>query len=484
MTITPITPARFQCGTVSEFEAALSNAVAGDTITLADGVYRLTVNVTNSSFAANQAAGFAGMEGITIRGASGHRDTVVLTGAAADTGGWGLLLTGAQLWAGFAHLSFNFSNQLSSFLAGDGKLRLEDVTLAGPQRVYGTLLSRGADREAMETLFLRVQCDHSSNDCFSFWAWWRDPAKRQRLVDCVGFNAGGDDNAQVLTTHHGLPVEVYGGSYRDAPANIVANGDGSFYSFFTRFGGSGCVADSGLFGCTVATTGNPVGVAIAPQAYSGGSNTYVLFSRLCSVAVSQAQIGNTTNCPLGHSLFSAEPQGRGWLGMHGGCLATGNVLAGGDDGCLLDYFSSNTNDVRLTGNTFLFSACGLSYQSPNYRLFVTNNAFYGNDVSLALASACNNDFFSDYNTYDPVCVANSAAVFGANDTTNVDAAIDPATLRPVAGGNADDTGLGYGWCGDSDPFGLVWLFHPARAPRGARAVQRVYPDSVLFPDAW
>jgi hypothetical protein len=70
------------------------------------------------------------------------------------------------------------------------------------------------------------------------------------------------------------------------------------------------------------------------------------------------------------------------------------------------------------------------------------------------------------------------------DLTNIQPDVVLTTLRPTPGGNCDETGIGYGFCGGSDYHGLVYLYHPARAPRGARAVQRWWVDGVLFPDAW
>ena len=484
------------CTNTADFTNAVSKAVAGEQIVLADGVYELDQIFLADHFTANMILGNIGPEGITIRSASGNRDHCVLTGVGTN-GGWNITGVGMKQPALFQGVTFNFSNMVVGFWPFGGKWRMQDVRFTGRGPCdgdrAGNVNFRALENDALQVDMLRVQCDNSDGRAFTFSGVQNlgvtNAGSRVRLVDCTGFTAGSNFVDRVLLASYQLPVAVYGGDYSDAQDTLVdASYGNTVHCFWTRFSDGARVAHLrgvSLFGC-IFTTGTS---DIEPQ-----TNSYVLFSSLNATypyAVYTLIYAATDGQIVSHNRLRGNA-GRALWSYRGGAVYEGNILEGWTDGILAGWYSSgSTNPVRVTGNTFVRCARAMEDLQGSFRMTATNNAcFQSAESSVYLDTSATNLFLSDFNVYDALTapclpygqgdIIQGWIPAGPGDILQASAALD-SRLKPTSAGNCATNGVGLGRLGDSDPWGHV-LYYTTNASRGARA--RPVNTGVLLPDVW
>lgn len=483
----PIGTRQWNCTTVDEFQNAISNSVGGDAIVLSEGTYSLTINVANGNFASNGSPW-----GITIRGATGNRDAVIISTSATNAGDWTLQGNSVtNLSALFLKdLTFNLTNHFGAITFNGGVARLDNVRVTGPT-MTPTLASITLSTVSYNLDFLCIdsQVDSGSDDLISATGPGTNrPASKIRIVSSTAYRPGNATAAQCVTTHSGQVIEIYGGYYADANANVLANGDAATitYGFWPRVSNgpgtnsgasTGVAMFGGWFDFDDTTT-------IIPP-----TNSYWMFTRVAR----QAGI-SSSSCPgslIAHNRFFKPPNSPSNFGINqsrsvGGTGVTvlGNILYGM---AAAGYFNSGTeavftNKTLLLHNTFDSVETAFDLRASFLYLGLTNNACTGNTAGIANLAAAYMPYIStDFNTIDPSIDADF--VPGANDIVNANAALD-SNWFPTAGGNSDTNGAYLGYVGDSDPFGFVLIYSETKVPRGARARNAIFPGARLSPDFW
>jgi predicted RNA-binding protein len=444
------------------------------------------------------------MSGITIRGMSGNPAGVVLTGADTNSGMWWFVPSSPSAGdppARFKGLTFVFTNRtVGNLYWTGGPLIMEDVVVdacsAADEIVHTDCVG---DVTFLRCTFAGRNWTNGMNSQAFVGVWGAASNNATlRLVDCTAFGSGTNTSAYIVGGHAGgTPPEVYGGTYFDSSSRLIMSGGlGGAYSFFTKFPNTGPpfirtnTAYTSMFGCRAETRG--AGWFTIYPSLGVRSNAYLLFSSLSATnyPASSTMVGriavneDTNDCPVAHNRITLDG-GRFLTLSTGNKTYVGNIVRGAGEGArVYNYTSGNGMPSRLLGNTWVTNTLAVSYGFTNFALAMTNNAFVGNTTAFTMYDyIATNTLRAGYNIIDNTIDA-GAYQWPASNTTNVNAAVSIITSIPTAAGNCDDTGLGYGWAADSDPWGLVWLFHPARAPIGAVSVQRTYADAVVFPDAW
>jgi hypothetical protein len=471
MSIVPKNPPNWICFNTNDFQYAITNCVAGDTIGLMDGYYALTINPVDSSFSSNANAGWSGMEGVTIRGLSGNRDACVLGGAATNLGVW-TVSSGGHLVASFCDLTFDITNSIRTATLQTGNWRLENVRFTGTNMVAGggdtVDISDVGGTASIHADLLYCRADTSSQDLFNFNG---SSSGYIRLVCCIGIQPGDGAGSQCITSHSTLPVEVYGGFYgTGGVSNAVPFASGSDAAPLFLFFIKQPISNVGGMNQSLCAFGCDIGETFAQNTVqplvSGG---YILFCK----------IGQQNGISCDHSrLFNKAVGNRTIWPRSGRHSFSGNIVTSLGTG-LVNRFSSGVGTNSITQNTFVQCATGVDAEDTQLTLWWTNNVCYSNTSTMILSTTQTNGlFFSDFNTIDK-SVSNYLP--GANDLTNTPAALNNR-LFPISGGSCDTNGATSTFVGDSDPFGYVLIYQTNMVPRGARARAGVFPGSALYPD--
>lgn len=487
------------CTNAFELDRAIGSAVCGDQIVLADGTYPLdAIAIVHNTFTNNEREGFKGGEGILIRSESGNRDSCIITCAATNNSGfWSLNQSGASNATYFRDLTFDFSNSSSEFQIAGGHWTFGNVRFTGSQapgsdagpgnsalggQTVQELISIESSVTPVFADFIECEADHSLRDCWSGSGYGSltGGASQVRLINCSAFVSGPNRNDQLLTTHGGIALDVYGGSYSDSIAP-VANGAITDYCnlFFTKISGgprdAGTWQDFNSFGCHLICSNSQFVLQ---------TNSYVAFSRI-----------EETNEAAGESIFSYfnEPyvihnvlssrSGLGRAFFEYVSISTnniGNVMEGFSEAVRLNNSVSNiVIPQAFIGNSFVNCGNAISGGDDNLPFVLTNNVTSNAMTSVSADGA--QSLGGNYNVWGGRL---DNYTHGANDFTNQNANLTEQYF-PVAGGNCDTNGFsGLGYVGDADPYGLVWIYAPNLTSRGARSIPRVYRGAVLYPDEW
>ena len=298
------------------------------------------------------------------------------------------------------------------------------------------------------------------------------------MVCCTGSLAGSQNNAQVITTHTGLPVSVFGCKFSDAQMNVSANDNeaGSLtYAFFCDFekgAREGGVEKTVMYGCYQDRGTGPGDnkedmTWCYIKASPGGAST---------TSVARAYSGTLESCYLesdtgtGRAIFNREL---------GAGKAEGCIFDNWGEAILLDFLSGGPylTPLESTNNTFINNTEAIQ-QNTGLPLSLTNSAAKDNSSSIVTSAGGFAEITGSSNTLDANVDSDYTGL--ADDILAVDAALDSA-LRPTASGNCDENGIvpSSQVLGKFDPFGLERTLDKDTIPRGARA--RLVSTGDLYP---
>lgn len=480
-------------------QAAMASANASGgyvNIRCAPGTYPLTIPVDRNTFAANHTVGGRfGMEGIFITGLTGNRADVVITGNGSGTNGnWDLNHSSAvNQYAGYAGLkdvTFDFAGIDATFAATSGNWLVQNCNFTGASSSSKDLFAFACNaNRAISIDILESNASTAGSDCWNGSGdTTTNAASRARLINCSGSVAGPNVNDQIVTSHAGLPYEVYGGTYSDANLNVVANDSGTTngYFFFSTFtpGARNCGIVNGinLFGCTITQTSGSGTLYPGDQ---GSNNGYHLFNHgTINGYRSSASAVPTAGSVITGNLYSPVGTTRVYFPSIGNSPAfRRNIAIGTTQADILrvaNYASGSTNAIIATSNTFVATTGGVTINDATLPCTFTNNAITstsGTQITAGGATTTGN--------YNTARSKNASYTNGANDTIGSNAAIDATSYIPTASGNCDNNGdPNIGFAGGTDAFGWVWNYKTSTPPRGARSRPAVYSGADLYADVW
>lgn len=479
--------------TVAEFKTAVAAAVSGDEIVLAAGTYTLDVAITQASFTANNGVGGrVGAEGIRIRGATGTRGDAIVTGNGVSTNGnWSLTQTGATGRTWFEDMTFSFAAIAAGMDLIAGKYSCRNVNWTGASSNADDSISfAGNASGAIDAEFVLCNAASSGQDC-----WNGDgnaatnAACNVRLVNCTGDTAGANSNDQVLTSHNGLPVSIYGATYTNAVANVVSPDAATtpVHCLYCTFGPG--AREAGLKWCNLFMC--VAEVKASNTVFPGQANGYVAGNRITATgfisstslfrSASGTAIPATTTIE-GNWLYSASATGRAYFASVGASAPfRRNVVVGFNTDAVrvANYSAGSTTAIAIGANTLV--TCGATVNDASVPVTLRGNAFTspsGTQLTAGGATTTGN-----YQTYR----SQSGYTAGANDTAGSNAAVDATTYVPTASGNVD-AGTGDGTtfpeAGGLDYRSFAWVYAAGSPPRGA--VGRPVRDTAysLLPAGW
>lgn len=482
LTMPAITGATRNVNDVPTLKAAIAAAVAGDEIVLAAGTYLLDVNITATSFTANNGVGGRiGAEGILIRGATSNRTLYVIGCAANGQGDWSLTQTGASLRTGFKDLTFTFGgSNTSAFSVIRGRFSVQNCRFTG---TIGANLDcfNGIGSTTTNGLYLdcyKCQADTSVADCWNF----NDGNTTDnliRLIDCIGHTSGAVFSDQALTTHNGLPLYAYGGHYYNSVQNVTANGGPGIipvtYLYFVRTSRgarAGFVSNAQPFACLLETMATAlVGWAAAPAV-----------ANIVEAGVREATNNNTI---YEGNLFRNAAAIANWYGyfpnVNTTTLFERNICSGFQTGLRFNN-GAGPGAQTARGNSIVSAFFAIDKTTT----FTTTAT--GNVSRLSAARGVNVDVTGmanlsvSYNTWDGA--ADPDYIPGPNDVAAT-AALD-ANFLPTAGGNCDGTGnpVAIDWVGGTDYVSFLLEISSTTRDRGARCRPRLIVNAELTPDIW
>jgi hypothetical protein len=469
-----------QVNSVATFKTAMAAAVSGDIIELAAGTYALDVAISNTTFAANGNSA----KGILIRGATGTRSDVVITGNVSGTNGnW--LLTGGPSSAEpimFKDLTFSFQGLgACSFTQNTGGYGLyENVRFTGVATAVDTFLFNNTST-AVVIDAMWCSFDNSAGDCVNgAGTAGQNAASRVRLIGCDTELPVDAANGQGITSHTGLAVSTYGGTHKSANANIIAPDAATtpMYVFYARLEKgtrrAGFSNVTIMYGCyaDVLTTVTIPTTALWKGNYLVGDGSTVIRN-----ATVGAQIeGNYCKWASGASV-------RGFHNSNATGDVAGvifNIFDGFPEGARFMDSAGAGGTVRSTNNTYANDTTGLNLQDNNLLVINKNNAVYTATTGVNCTATSMPNITTNYNTIDPTIDADFVA--GANDIVNANAALD-SNLFPTASGNCDGNGDSslFDWIGGRDCYGFTLRYKTDRVSRGARDRAALHTGAVLFP---
>lgn len=476
-TIPAVTGTTHNVSTVSALKTAIAAAVDGDEIVLAAGTYSLDVAITDASFTANEGASNQGAEGILIRGATGDRDDVILTGDGTSTNGnWSLTQTGATAFTTFQDLTFDAAAQAIKFEFLSGKLNLQNVLMKGGT---GTdLFNANNTSGALIINALWTLLQDGAGDLWNFDGnATYNATSAVNLYACSGLRAGPSNNAyQCLTSHHDLPINIEGGLWQDAHLNILANGSDTTitslsYAKVRKGARNAGISDTIMYRCDIEVTSQVTGNSDVPVAVGNhfyGTKNTTTYGVLRNVPIVKHNWVEVTSGRGSHNSVQAEIVGNIFIGLTDG-------IRNGDAASVQGTSSINFN--ALSGCTNGMNHPTTTNDPAEFKC----NAAKSNTTSVNTTTGAKTSLTGDYNVLD--ATVDSDYIAGGNDTTGSDAALD-SDYFPTASGNCDDNGdYGeYGAVGGSDPFGLVFIYKQTVAPRGARSRPIIRSSAELYPD--
>lgn len=454
---------------------ALKFAVSGDLIQIAVGATPITSNIVAASFIANVAAGRKGAEGIIFQGAATDYETLC-----PIVGSWSLIQTGAAGYTYFKDLKFDFTGVASGFSLAAGKFKFEHVRMTGV--ASSSIATFDFGPSATDTLqldCLRCQFDTGSEDLINGTGNTANAGSLCRFIDCTGYTAGPATGDQVITTHSGLPVSFYGGTFSDAKVSTMASDSTAgavFYAFFTTLTAgarNNAIQNVNLFGCNWTTDKND---SVNPA-------TYCVCSRLSSSWGGIFRSGTTSDIRHSCATVSGIAQ-RVWFSSYAAANCRFNIFSGGTVATVqISNSGGAVGTDEIINNTFISCPIAMGLYDTTMAGAVTNNACKTSGTSMDCVAGSDAIMTKGYNTLDPT--VNAAYTPGTGDTTNADAALD-SNYIPTASGNCDGTGdpTAVNWVGDTDPFGLVLIYKSSRISRGAREIPAIYSSAFLYPDIW
>ncbi len=464
ITITLPTPSNtYNVSNVADLETRLLAATSGDRIVLADGTYSLTQAIDER------------YAGVQIVSQSNNPDACIITGNTMAFRG---------TLPAPANTTPNYIRGIQ-FTVDDGIL-LEGATFRVDNckfenTVSGDCFNYSEPEEGNTLLVVNSDASNAHSDCWNFDGGSGSPLDRTvQLVCCTGSNAGNADNAQIVTTHTGLPIELHGCVFSDAQLNVAANdsSDGAttyaYFSSLTNGTRQGGVTNTFLFAChcehgTVQT--------------STQEDSYLTYR--------SSDISGTTGTAFARNFtgkivanYLSLPSGAGRLFFNnsvGGGEVRDSIFDNGSEGILLDFISGGpfVTPLEAINNTFINNTEAIQ-QNAGLPLNLVNTAAKDNGSSIVTSAGGFAEITGSSNTLDANVDADYTGLTG--DTLNVDAALDSA-LRPTAAGNCDENGTvpSTQILGLSDPFGLILVQDKDTIPRGARA--RLVNTADLYPDA-
>lgn len=466
--------------TVATLKTAIAAAVAGDAIVIATGTYALDVAITDASFTANEALGNQGAEGILIRSSSGTRSDVVISGTSGTNGNFALTQTGATAYASFKDLTFDFGALATQFAVTAGKFYFQNVSFKNGSGTDQVTMSNIPGTLLVYALNCRFEdgggdlVNAGSNVSGTY-----NSSTVVQLINCDAQQPSNSSTSQCVTSHDGMVVELYGGTYDDANTNVLANDAETTpaYAFFAAVTpgarSSGIANGWKLFGMNWTVPTATAGLSSVPSilfSRLGGSKTTSTHASIRNTAVTKHNIVTVTGARSVHSSIQAN--------------IIGNIITGSDTAIRNGDAASAMGSSNINFNTLASNTTGLNHPTTTNDPAVFNsNAAKTHTTSVNTTAGADATLTGDYNVLDTTVDADYSA--GANDTTGSDAALD-SDYFPTAAGNCDDNGewSKFGYVGGSDPFGFVLSYKQSVISRGARSRPIIRSGAELYPDFW
>jgi hypothetical protein len=471
LTFPTVTGATRNVSDLTGLNAAIAAAVSGDEIVLAAGTYANS-DITRGSFVANEAAGFYGMEGITIRGATGVAADVVLTGPVTiNQPGAGPTMTARGGWR---DLIFNFGANNYKFHLGGGRYTIQNA------RFTGGSAADSFDGEATICPLLLdclwVQVDTSADDCWNFnGSATYNASCLIRLMGCIGFASGANVASQVHTSHNGLATEIYDGLWYDAFANVFANDANTtptyvFFGTVDKGARRAGILDGVVLHGTFWLNGDSTGTG--PKSRFVHATTALATSGTALYRNTMSVEDSLLNVTVGRAIFNS---------LGGGNLE-GNIIVGSAEGIRLGNAAGAVASTGIKRNAAV--GCSQAYafiDVSNMPANFKNNGAKTSGTSVNVPTGGMAAITTAGNVLDPTVDADFTP--GTGDVTGADAGLDSSYI-PTAAGNADGTGQTdvVDWVGGSDPWGFVSIYKSSRAPKGAREIPAIYASADLYPD--
>lgn len=475
---------------------AMATAVAGDEIVLASGTYDFTtgVDVTSSLFNANELLGNQGAEGIIIRSATGDpADVTIIPNNTTD--GWNLNQVGASQYTLIKGITFNISGVAAYIRNIGGKFRWQDCRITGNSTsTTAPSFEMNSASGALMLDALRVQADDSAEDCFDGNGTGSDSGTTSiiRLVKCVGFDSGTtNDNQQVLTTHQGQRIEVYGGEFYDARLYVIetdSNAASIVHLFFSYVhdGSAGRRGQIGSSTCFFMYSDSSAADQLGIK--NGGYSIGTKATRDGFISSSPVFRFTGTSNPQDIILFSNRiiiNTGRGFHPSLGAGEYAFNVISGAAEGFRINDAASLQSNSNFRNNTVVSCTTAFSMGDADMVCDLRNNATSTNTNSVAgvTAGAVAASITSNYNHWDPTC--DPDLTLGANDSTSGNAAVD-SNAFPTDGGNCDQNGDGsiYDWANGGDVWNFPLIYKTGVVCKGARQIPEIVANADVFPPYW
>lgn len=470
--------------TVAGALTAFAAAVAGDRILFEPGTYAFDRIVQASLFTANGNS----LNGLYFGSTTGNRADVILTGdaGAAGNGRWSLAGgSNAGNAVMLADVTFNFAGLAGLFCHfASGHFFARNVLWTGATSdVQDQVLFTNSTAPLVLDM-LDCRATVSAGDCYNGnGTAGNNAATRIRLINCEGITAGPGTSDQCLTSHTGLPVEVWGGLYQDAVTNVITPDSTAtpMYVFGARL----------ERGARAAGHGNTMLDMCYSEGFSatnGGPYAVRNRARFPGATSTAACLRNVTTQHIRGNWFEAiNSMGRGLHNSpNSGTIdspARSNGFKGFTQGCRLADGTSSTATSVIKHSAFIDCGTGLEWTDASMsftgRNLAVQNATTGINLPTGVGVRCN----LDWSTIDPTIDAD--LVPGAN-VTQANAALD-AYGFPTEGGNCDGNGDPAEFdfdVGGSDPWGFPLKYLATRASRGFRERPAIYANAVLFPDQY
>jgi hypothetical protein len=471
----PFTGVSRVCNNTTEFLSACAAALAGDEIVLNAGTYTLGSILTVSAFTANNAAGRLGMEGITLRGATGNKADVVIVGILNF-----INENASTQLAAIKDLTINSTDLAVGTSAGSlhfrcGKWSVTNIRVTGIVTTSTALVALTATgTRNLIVRFLDCEVDNGAEDLID--GNGANSGNIIEIIRCVGKRPANVASSQCITMHFGMHADIWGGLYTDSTAAHIDHDQhtswcNAWFVTVTQGIGTGVaqILKTNAFGCTA---------ALAPGVNIAGYKSWSVFNRLSGGNVYRESIPNVW---IAHN-FLKPLTGigiRAFFNSVGGKKITYNIFENYNEAVLLGFYVSGATEVtEVVGNTVKSGNPAIFFQTGSLPGLLKNNAAAGNAVSLRIDGA--GWVTGSHNTFDPTVSANYPA--GTNDVLNADAELD-SFLFPVPGGNCDGTGTNHlNMLGLSDPWGYPLIYGLNRLSKGAREIPAIYANSRIYPD--